>query len=73
MDNLNTFARLVYGLNMLELAGSSLNITVRLCKAVLAGQAVSTYIDEEDDEKYYQEHVDHLRANYRPTHYTDVI
>lgn len=73
MHNADILGRLVYGSNMIESAGNSLNITTKLCKAVFAGQAVTAHLNKEDDEAYYQEHVNHLRASRRPTHHADVI
>jgi fido (protein-threonine AMPylation protein) len=73
MDNPKTLGRLVYGSNMIESAGGSLDITTRLCKAVFAGQVVNAHIDERDDEEYYQGHVEHLRHNKRPTNHVEVI
>lgn len=40
----------VYGSNMIEFAGSSLNITINLCRAIFRGQEISSDIDERDPE-----------------------
>ncbi|KAL2016758.1 hypothetical protein VTK56DRAFT_3106 [Thermocarpiscus australiensis] len=59
--------RVVYGSNMIELAGSSYNITVRLCMAVFRGMPVNADIEERDDD--YREHLEHLlRSNGQASH-----
>lgn len=72
MDDLDILSRLIYGSNMIESVGNSLNISNDLCKAVFAGQEVTAHIDEDDGE-YYREHVDHLRANHHPARHTDAV
>jgi fido (protein-threonine AMPylation protein) len=64
-------ARLVYGSNMIESAGNSLNITAKLCRAVFRGEEVNIDIDERDAE--YKGHLEHLLAANRPTGHEHAI
>jgi Fic family protein len=54
---------LVYGSNLIESAGTSLNITIKLCQAVFRGQNIDPSIEERDPE--YQEHLDTLAKTHR--------
>ncbi|KAH6650447.1 fido domain-containing protein [Chaetomium tenue] len=63
--------RLVYGSNMIESAGNTLKITLKLCQAVFRGEGISTDIEERDPE--YQEQLEHLVAANRPAGRQHVI
>ncbi|KAK0638480.1 ankyrin repeat-containing domain protein [Cercophora newfieldiana] len=62
---------LVYGSNKIESAGSSLGITVKLCRDVLRGKNVLADIEEGSAE--YKEHADHLKQAQRASDKSSVI
>jgi Fic family protein len=66
-------ARLVYGSNMIESAGSTLVITTQLCRAVFRDQVSEINIDIEETDPTYQEHLAHLHATNRPADHQNVV
>lgn len=62
---------LVYGSNKIESAGSSLGITIKLCRHVFQGKPVSVDIDEGSPE--YKEHADHPKQTQRKSDKSGVI
>ncbi|KAH8898154.1 Fic-domain-containing protein [Thozetella sp. PMI_491] len=54
---------LVYGSNVIESAGTDLNITIKICQAIFRGQSVDANIQDHDPE--YQHHLDILAKTYR--------
>ncbi|RGP65936.1 hypothetical protein FLONG3_9068 [Fusarium longipes] len=64
-------ARMVYGSNMIEVAGGGVDITVKLCKAVFRGEPVPETIDQRDAE--YEELKRHLMNNNLPSEHTAVL
>ncbi|KAK4098556.1 Fic-domain-containing protein [Parathielavia hyrcaniae] len=68
---MDCIARLIYGSNMIESAGTSLDITKQLCAAVLQSDTVAAEISETDPK--YEDHVKHLRANNRVSNRAEVV
>ncbi|EQK98089.1 hypothetical protein G6O67_001398 [Ophiocordyceps sinensis] len=58
-----TLISLVYDSNLIESAGSSLRVTIKLCQDIFRGRQVSEVIDERDPE--YGEHLRALIATHR--------
>lgn len=67
------FTRLVYGSNMIESAGNSLDITRNLCTPVFQGQSFLVNADIDEAAEDYAEHVHHLRSNNRPSGHSEVV
>jgi hypothetical protein len=64
-------ARMVYGSNMIEVAGGGVDITVKLCKAIFRGDEVPDDIDEHDAD--YEELKRHLMNNNLPSGHTAIL
>lgn len=64
LDNhiIDCLARMVFGSNMIENAGSGFDITLKLCHAIFRGEYIETDVDERDpDYKALKEHL--MRQN----------
>jgi Fic family protein len=61
----------VYGSNLIETAGSSIRITLKLCQAVFRGEPVSPDINELDPT--YKEHLENLSENDRKASKENVV
>ncbi|KAJ9156224.1 Filamentation induced by cAMP/death on curing-related protein [Pleurostoma richardsiae] len=67
----NSLILLVYGSNMIELAGTNLRITIKLCQDIFRGKDVSPDLEDRDPE--YQECLENLVKTHRKENRPNVI
>lgn len=63
----------IYGSNLIESAGSSLEITTELCKKVFRGEGDTIKIDIDEDDATYDNHLEALSATSRKADKENVI
>ncbi|KAJ4263640.1 hypothetical protein NW762_006464 [Fusarium torreyae] len=64
-------AQMVYGSNMIEMAGGGLDITLKLCRAIFRGEEVPENITERDSD--YEDHKRHLMQKNLPSGHKAVL